>query len=145
VPPTCSTHRHRAPAAVSTSDAALTAVALATRNGRVSSVVIGSLDRVRRPLALLVVDEAVGSDLPLAVDFVLRGVRQLGPESPVASVFLAAAGGAATPDPGPAEWVLFGEFGRRFADAGIVLLDWFMVIDGSAISVPERAGLASLW
>ena len=145
MPPICSTHRHRAVAAVRTPEAALTAVALATEAGRASSVVIGSLDRTRRPIALLVVDEAVGTDLPLAVDYVLRAVRRLGNDSPVASVFLASTGDAATSDPGPSESALYDDLDRRLAGAGITLLDWFMVTDGAALSVAQVAGRATSW
>jgi hypothetical protein len=145
VPPICSTHRHRAVAAVRTPEAALTAVALATEAGRSSSVVIGGLDRTRQPLALLVFDEAVGADLPLAVDLVLRVVRRLGNDSAVASVFLASTGDAATSDPGPSESALYDDLDRRFAGAGIALLDWFMVTDGAALSVAHVAGRATAW
>jgi hypothetical protein len=142
---TCPSHRHRAASPVRSPEEALTTLALATDAGRDTCVVIGGLDRRRRPLALLVVDEASGSDLPLAVDIVISAVRELGSDSPVAAVFLACSGGAAIAEPGDAECTVFAELEHRLAGAGIALLDWFMLSDGSAISVPHRAGRVSAW
>ncbi len=140
--PTCSTHRRRAPAPVRTPEVALTALAQATDAGRTACVVVGELDRARRPLALVVVDDAHPCDLVLAVDVVLAARDH---RSPVAAVFLASSGAAAPAEVGPAECALFSDLDRQLGSAGITLLDWFVLRDGSATSVAHRAGRPPVW
>jgi len=140
--PTCSTHRRRAPAPVRTPEVALSALAQATDAGRTACVVVGELDRGRRPLALVVVDDAHPCDLALAVDVVLAARDH---RSPVAAVFLASSGEAAPAEVGPAECALFGDLDRQLGGAGITLLDWFVLRDGSATSVAHRAGRPPAW
>jgi hypothetical protein len=132
------------PAPVRTAEDALTTVALATNAGRTSCVVIGGLDRGRRPLTLVVVDDARPPDLALAVDVVLAALGPAG-TSPITAVFLASSGGAAPVGIGPAECALFADLDRRLGGAGIALLDWFVLRDGSATSVAHRAGRPPGW
>jgi len=143
--PTCSTHRRRAPAPVRTPEVALTALAQATDAGRTACVVVGELDRGRRPLALVVVDDAHPCDLALAVDVVLAALGADHDPSPVAAVFLASSGDAAPAEVGPAECARLAALAGRLGDAGIALLDWFVLRDGSATSVAHRAGRPPGW
>jgi hypothetical protein len=144
VPTTCPPHRHRAPAPIRTPEDALATLALATDAGRDPCVVVASLDRSRRPLALLIVDGGTASDVPAALDVVLGGVRRLGAGSPVAALFLACSG-ASVSEPDEADCALFAGLEARVLGTGMTLLDWFMLSEGSATSVAHRAGRSPAW
>ena len=142
--PTCP-HRHRGDPPICTPEGALTALSIASDAGRRTCVLVGGLDRARRPLTLVVVDDAGPGDVAVAVEVtVLRADVDRADVGP-AAVFLASSGGAAVAEPGPAEVALLDGLDARLARAGIVLLDWFMLRDGEARSASHWAGRRARW
>ena len=137
--PTCPHHRRARPP-VCSPEAALAALSAASDAGRRTCVLVGSLDRARRPLTLVVVEDATSDDVAVAVEVVV-----LRAESDAAAVFVASSGAAAVPAPGPEEAALFDRLDARLARAGIVLLDWFMLRDGEARSAAHWAGRTPAW
>jgi hypothetical protein len=144
VPTRCSSHRRRVPAPIRSAEDALTTLAAATDAGRDPCVVIGCLDSDHRPLTLVVVDDAEPHHVVMTADTFIGALRDLG-ESLVAAVFVASSGRAASPTVGEAEVATFTELDRRFAEAGVVLLDWFVLDHAAATSVAHQAGREVAW
>jgi hypothetical protein len=134
----CSSHRRRFAASVHCPEDALAALAAATGHGRDPCVAVGALAVDRRPVALVVVEDATASDLPTVVDVVLGATRGV-----AAAVFVASCGagpGAGVPDAG-----LFGAVERLCGRAGVELLEWFVPAGGAWVAVGEVRGRSWRW
>ena len=141
---TCKSHVRRAPAVVRSAEDALATLAIATRDARDTCVVVASLDASHRPQILLVIDGATSTDVGRAVDLLLAAAGPAEARAVVADMFVACSGRAAR-EPGEAECWLLREVDRRAERAEVRLLDWFMLFEGSAVSVAERAGWTPRW
>ncbi len=138
---TCSSHRRRPPAPVRTPEEALEALGIATDGGREAGVVLACLDRQRFPLTMFVVEG--GDDIVLALGVLIEADRDR--RSPLHAVALATSRPGRAEAPGPEELRVWAVLERRCADAGIELLDWFLLSDGAAWSVAAHAGCLSRW
>jgi RadC-like JAB domain-containing protein len=144
--PTCSTHRRRPLPAVNTPEQALGVLGLATDEGRDRIVALACLDRTRRPLTMFIIeDSAAGADeLSVATELLLDALDEAdatsdGP-SPLGAVILATSRPGEEAEPSPADLDTWDQLERRYRDQGIVLVDWFILADGLAVSVATRAG-----
>jgi DNA repair protein RadC len=123
-------------------EAALHALSLATDGGRDPGLVMACLDRTRRPLTMFVVDGGRAEDLPVAVDILLDAVPAA---SPLDAVVLALCRPGRSAEPDPADAEAWPRLRGRCRQAGVALLDWFILADGAAVSVPERLGDTTGW
>ena len=142
--PTCSAHRRHLPPPISSREEAIAALDLATGNGRDDVVALACLDRLRRPLTMFIVEgcAATAAHVLHALEVLLDAVR--GVESPLDAVIL----GASRPgDPGATSDDLEGwtVLGQRCADAGVELLEYFILSDGRVEAVSERLGQYVVW
>lgn len=133
----CRSHRPITKEAVRTADDAIRTLLLATDEGHSECVVLACVDVDRLPLTLFVFDgrSNLDDDLEAALEAVLAAAASV--DSPLCAVFL----GSSRPgrEQGPAavderRWVRMFE---TCADAGVELLDWFLVNNGAVCSVAE--------
>jgi hypothetical protein len=122
---------------------ALRALSLATDGGREEAVVLACLDHERRPLTMFIVEGAPAGGVLTALDVLLEADREQ--QSPLAAVILASSGHGCAGPPGPDDLAQWGQLERRCRDAGIELVDWFLLSDGAAWSVAEHAGWPPRW
>jgi hypothetical protein len=133
----CRSHRHAAAHPIDTPDDARHALALATDDGRLDCVVVACVDSCRLPLTMFVFDgrPQLDDDLELAVDAVVAAAAST--DSPLSSIFLGSSRPTAEPGPTPDDerrWVRMADTCR---DAGVELLDWFLLGRGAVCSVAE--------
>jgi hypothetical protein len=133
----CRSHRATTDPPIRTSDDAARAIGLVTEDGCLDCVVVACVDADRLPLTMFVFDgrPQLDDDLEMAVDAVVAAAASA--DSPLASIFLASSRPWAEPGPTAADerrWVRMADACR---DAGIDLLDWFIVGHGAVCSVAE--------
>lgn len=133
----CRFHRRVPKRAIRTADDARRTLLLATNDGRDECVVVACVDDDRLPLTLFIFDghSRLDDDLEDAVDAVVTAALSSG--SPLGALFL----GSSRPgrEPGPTvedeqRWIRMAD---RCADAGIDLLDWFIVSERAVCSVAD--------
>jgi hypothetical protein len=143
---TCSTHRRRPPAAVHTPEQALEVLGLATDEGRDRVIALACLDRERRPLTMFIVEESAAGPAELLVvgqlliDALVDADAEGDGPSPLGAVILATSRPGEAAEPTPVDLDAWNQLDTRFRSQGIVLVDWFIVADGTAVSVGTRAG-----
>jgi hypothetical protein len=142
--PNCSAHRRRLPPPVRSATDALYAFAVATDGGRDPCVVVACLDHDRRPLTLFVVDGAdVGpATLGRALDILFEATRD---GSPLEALVLGLCRPGGSVEPGPEDLDAWSGFAARCREAGITLLDWFILADGASLSLAGRVGWVPAW
>jgi len=133
----CRTHRSAVARPVRTADDARHALALATDDGSLPCVVVACVDADRLPLTMFVFDgrPQLDDDLEMAIDAIVAAAASA--DSPLASVFLGSSRPHSDVGPTPADelrWVRMADVCR---DAGIELLDWFLLHRGAVCSVAE--------
>ena len=144
---TCSTHRPRPAAPVRTPEQALEVLGLATNGGRDRVVALACLDRHRRPLAMFIVeDSAAGpAEVIVATDALLDAAADSGGAPPLGAVVLATSRPGGSADPTGLDLDAWEQLDQRFRGQGVTLVDWFVLADGTAVSVGARAGRRSRW
>jgi hypothetical protein len=132
----CRSHR-RVDHAIRTGDDAIRTLRLSTDHGAYDCVVLACLDADRQPLTLFVFDGRPGldDDLELAVDAVIAAAATV--ESPLGALFLGSSRRAGEMGPAPADELRWLRMADRCADAGIELIDWFLIQRGTVCSVAE--------
>jgi DNA repair protein RadC len=132
----CRSH-HRPQSAIRSAAAAVRTLRLATDNGAYDCAVVACVDGARRPLTLFVFDGRIDldDDLELAVDAIIAAAASA--ESPLGAIFLGSSRRAGEPGPSPADERRWVRMADRCADAGIELLDWFLIDAGAVCSVAE--------
>jgi hypothetical protein len=143
--PTCSAHRRRLPPPIRSRERAVAALRLATDDGRDDVVALACLDRARRPLTMFVVEgcAATVDDVLVALGVLLDAIE--GAATPLDAVILAASrpGGPAGATPDDVRgWTVFR---NRCIEAGVELLEFFVLADGVVDAVGERLGEAARW
>jgi hypothetical protein len=125
---------------------ALEVLGLATDEGRDRIIALACLDQARRPLTMFIIEEsAAGADeLSLAAELLLDALDDAdatgdGP-SPLGAVILATSRPGQAVEPTPGDLDAWDRLDRRCRGRGIVLIDWFILADGTAVSVATRAG-----
>ncbi|MHB8463504.1 MAG: hypothetical protein ACYDH6_13735 [Acidimicrobiales bacterium] len=124
----CSSRRRATPAPASRADA-IEALAIAASEDE--TLVIGLLDRDRRPLAMLVVDHCpcTPDDIVLATDVVLEATARTAVDALVIA-------SRAAPLRADVELDLWRTLTSRCTASGVRLLDWLVIDDDGACSVP---------
>ena len=145
----CRSHRGVAVRPIHTADDAIRTLMLATDDGSTDCVVVACVDAARRPLTLFVFDRSPGvaqtpdpggraspdDDLEQAVEALLAASASA--DSPLSAVFLGSCRPDSEPGPTPEDELRWLRLADLCADAGIELLDWFLVTDGAVCSVAE--------
>lgn len=142
----CRTHRAGA-APLTGPEEALDALSVATEGGRLPAAVLACLDAERRPLTMFVLDHCPPDPSPLflALEVLLEAIDSHDGARVLAEVVLATSrpGGSSRPTPDDlGAWDALDELCDR---NGIGLLDWFILADGSAWSVPAELGEPDRW
>jgi hypothetical protein len=132
----CRSHR-RVDHAIRTGDDAVHTLLLTTDDGAYDCAVVACLDAGRQPLTLFVFDGRtdLDDDLELAVDAVIAAAATA--ESPLDALFLGSSRRAGEVGPSAADELRWLRMADRCADAGIELLDWFLIQGATVCSVAE--------
>jgi len=132
---------------VRTPEEALEVLSLATDTGRDRVVALACLDQARRPLAMFIVEgsDAGPAEVLVAADALLDATAERDGPSPLAAVFLATSRPGQAVGPTAADLGAWDRLDRRCRSQGITLLDWFVLVDGVAVSVATRAGTQDRW
>ena len=147
----CSAHRPRPVAPVRTPEQVLEVLGLATDSGRERIVALACLDQDRRPLTMFIVEgsPAGPTELSVAADVLLAAILDAtgGQDelSPLGAVVLATSRPGQPVEPTAADLAAWDQLDERFRRQGISLVDWFILVDGVAVSVATRAGQPSRW
>jgi hypothetical protein len=133
----CRTHRNALARPIQTSEDARRALGLATEDGSLDCVVVACVDGDRLPLTMFIFDgrPQLDDDLELAIDAIVAAAASA--DSPLAAMFLGSSRPRAEVGPTPADerrWVRMADTCR---DAGIELLDWFLLHRGAVCSVAD--------
>jgi hypothetical protein len=136
VTPSCRSH-HPVDRAVRTADDAVRTLLAASDGGAQRCAVVACVDAARQPLTLFVFEgrPLLDDDLELAVDAVLSAAASS--DSPLDALFLGSSRPGGEPGPTPADERRWVRMADRCADAGIELLDWFLIDRGAVCSVAE--------
>jgi DNA repair protein RadC len=134
--PSCRSH-HRAGRAIETAEDAIRTLRIATEDGRLDCMVLACVDADREPLTMFVFDGPgrLEDDVEVAVDAVLGAVADA--DSPLSAIFLGSSRPAGEPGPTPEDERRWVRMADACADAGIDLLDWFLLCGPAACSVAE--------
>jgi len=131
----CRSHRP-ADRAIHGPDEAIHALRLATDDGRLDATVVACVDAARQPLTMFIFEgPRPADDVELALDALLGAAAQT--DSLLAGVFVGLSRGEGEPGPTPQDEERWLRMSDACADAGIELLDWFVLTDGTACSVAE--------
>jgi hypothetical protein len=133
----CTVHRRHLPPPIRSREAAELVLNLVTDHGREAVIALACLDRLRRPLTMFVVEggEASAGDVRRALDVLLDSIREV--TTPLQAVILAASRpegpvGVAADD--LESWPVFQE---ACTDAGLTLVDYFVLADGTIETVSD--------
>jgi hypothetical protein len=113
------------------------ALGLATDNGTLDCVVVACVDADHLPLTMFIFDgrPQLDDDLELAIDAIVAAAASA--DSPLAAIFLGSSRPHSELGPTPADesrWVRMADTCR---DAGVELLDWFLLGHGTVCSVAD--------
>jgi len=140
---TCSAHRRRLRTPVRSPADALSCLSVATEGGRQPALVLACLDRDRRPLTMFVIDGGRAEDLPVALDILLDAVDVQA--SPLDALVLASSRPGQRAEVDAADLDAWPGLLARCGEAGIILLDWFILADGASASMGDRLGRRPPW
>lgn len=143
----CQHHRRPLSAAVRSPGAALTALALATDSGRTECTVIACLDSERRPLTMFILEGRPSEHHHLlpALDVLLSVVAGQGEPTALDALVLGTSRPGDGTAPGHDDLFVWAAAEQRCVEAGLTLLDWFILADGTATSVGDYLGRPSAW
>ncbi|GAC1517924.1 MAG: hypothetical protein NVS1B12_07390 [Acidimicrobiales bacterium] len=142
----CRTHRG-APAPLSGPQEALDALAVATEGGRLPAAVVACLDAARRPLTMFVLDHCPpdASPLLLALEVLLDAIDRQDGVRVLAELVLATSRPGGSDQPTAEDLGAWDQLDELCDRNGISLLDWFVLADGRACSVPGVLGEPDRW
>ena len=140
----CRTHRRVRTPIAGRDDAARTLL-LATDRGAYECAVVACVDASRLPLTMFIFDGRSDLDdaLELGVEAVIAAAASA--DSPLAAIFLGSSRTSGELGPSPTDerrWVRMAE---RCADAGVELLDWLLIREGTVCSVAEGLEPGPCW
>lgn len=135
--PPCRSHRGALVRPIDTSEDARRALELATDHGTLDCVVVACIDADHLPLTMFVFDgrPQLDDDLELAIDAIVTAAASV--DSPLAAMFLGSSRPLAEFGPTPGDELRWMRMADTCRDAGIELLDWFLLHRGAVCSVAD--------
>jgi len=145
--PSCRTHRTARPEPLTGPEDALAALSIATDGGTAPSAILACLDHERRPLTVFVLDRSPADPSPLllALEVLLDAIDDHDGRRLLAEVVLASSRPGLTSNPTPEDLDAWDELDELCDRNGIGLVDWFVLADGEAASVPAHLGEPTRW
>lgn len=143
----CRTHRGAPAAPLTGPEDALAALSVATEGGRQPAAVLACLDPARRPLTMFVLDHCPPDPSPLllALEVLLDAVDDHDGARLLSELVLATSRPGQTAEPTDEDLDAWDELDELCDRNGIGLLDWFILADGAAVSVPDALGEPDRW